>query len=153
MSDRVKTRSVGGIRWVDDGWEEIEVHDSLYGSTAAVLQGQPEAGVLCEHARELCSDGDGRATFTGLYAIYEDNQARWHTEWDIATPGESGAGAEIEDDAPGMEAIEVHELRGALRYERYAADQPYIQCGLKDKAVLLNRFRLPEEGRLCMAAD
>ena len=51
MSDRVKTRSVGGIRWVDDGWEDIEVHDSLYGATAAVLQGQPEAGVLCEHAR------------------------------------------------------------------------------------------------------
>ena len=87
-----------------------------------MLQGQPEAGVLCEHARELCSDGDGWATFTGLYAIYEDNQARWHTEWDIATLGESGAGAEIEDDAPGMEAIEVHELLGALRYERYAAD-------------------------------
>ena len=97
-----------------------------------MLQGQPEAGVLCEHARELCSDGDGRATFTGLYAIYEDNQARWHTEWDIATPGESGAGAEIEDDALGMEAIEVHELLGALRYERYAADHPYIQYGLKD---------------------
>ncbi len=153
MSDRVKTRSVGGIRWVDDGWEEIEVHDSLYGSAAAVLQGQPETGVLCEHARELCSEGDGRATFTGLYAVYEGNQARWHTEWDIATPGASGSAAEIEDEAPDMEATEVHELLGALRYERYAADHPYIQCELKDKAVLLSRFRLPEESLLRMEAD
>ena len=71
-----------------------------------------------------------------------------------ATEKIAGKGySEIEDDAPGMKAIEVHELLGALRYERYAADHPYIQCGLKDKAVLLNRFRLPEEGRLCMAAD
>lgn len=132
-------------RYIDDGWEEVGVQDSLYGMQAQELRDLPEAAVISAHAHELCEEGRGRSTFQGLYVIYQSNVARWETEWDYRRVGQPGSGATIRDDIE-LEAPSVEEFLGALRIEReQSLAQSYIRAVVFDKAKVLQTFRLPAE--------
>ena len=110
-----------GDRYIDDGWAQVGVQGALCGMKARALRDVPEAAVISEHAGELCEQGRAESTFQGLYVIYQNNIARWETEWDYQRIGQPGSGATIRDEIE----LEAPLLNNCLRHYGLNANSPW----------------------------
>ena len=134
-----------GDPYIDDGWAQVGVQGALCGMKAQALRDVPEAAVISEHAGELCEQGRAESTFQGLYVIYQNNIARWETEWDYQRIGQPGSGGTVRDEIE-LEAPPVEQLHEALRFEReQSVEHSYIRAAVLDKVNVLHALKLPVE--------
>ena len=101
--------------------------------------------MISEHAGVLCEQGRAESMFQGLYVIYQNNIARWETEWDYQRIGQLSSGGTIRDEIK-LEEPPVEQLPEALGYEReQPVEHSYIRAAVLDKVKVLHALESPVE--------